>query len=95
MRSALTDLRFPRPCFATGAAASAVHTVVYGYDGVWVFGENNGQLGLALDARRVATPREVSLFKHSTPRQSKRRWPRLRPAHSLWPPPPAMLSRVS
>ncbi|KAL4817267.1 hypothetical protein BDW67DRAFT_33404 [Aspergillus spinulosporus] len=57
-----------------GAAASAVHSVVYSTSGLYTFGKNEGQLGLVdSDARSLevqTTPRRVGASLFSTPIQS-------------------------
>ncbi|KAL3436265.1 hypothetical protein BDV09DRAFT_52673 [Aspergillus tetrazonus] len=72
---------FPRQIFnpfkkevILGAAASAVHSVVYSTSGLYTFGKNEGQLGLVdSDARSLevqTTPRRVGASLFSTPIQS-------------------------
>ncbi|KAL5000393.1 hypothetical protein BDV10DRAFT_37879 [Aspergillus recurvatus] len=57
-----------------GAAASAIHSVVYSTSGLYTFGKNEGQLGLVdSDARSLevqTTPRRVGASLFSTPIQS-------------------------
>ncbi|KAL5343641.1 hypothetical protein BJX70DRAFT_117175 [Aspergillus crustosus] len=57
-----------------GAAASAIHSVVYSNSGLYTFGKNEGQLGLVdSDARSLEvqiTPRRVGASLLSTPIQS-------------------------
>ncbi|KAL4919890.1 hypothetical protein BDW62DRAFT_177904 [Aspergillus aurantiobrunneus] len=57
-----------------GAAASAIHSVVYSSSGLYTFGKNEGQLGLVdSDARSLevqTTPRRVGASLLSTPIQS-------------------------
>ncbi|KAL4887163.1 hypothetical protein BJY04DRAFT_213114 [Aspergillus karnatakaensis] len=57
-----------------GAAASAIHSVVYSNSGLYTFGKNEGQLGLVdSDARSLevqVTPRRVGASLLSTPIQS-------------------------
>ncbi|KAL4788333.1 regulator of chromosome condensation 1/beta-lactamase-inhibitor protein II [Aspergillus varians] len=57
-----------------GAAASAIHSVVYSTSGLYTFGKNEGQLGLVdSDARSLevqTTPRRVGASLLSTPIQS-------------------------